>query len=143
MDARDKHHSTLLHLASRGRNLGAVRLLLEHGANVDVRNDKGWTPLYQLVMVISPILFDVDLEIIRCLLEHGADVDAHENKQWTPLHLTSSRGHDAATQVLLEHGASVHARNNKGKTAFQLASSKGHLEIARLLSSHAPDRQTV
>ena len=143
VDARDNHHSTPLHLASRGRNLGAVRLLLEHGADVDVRNDKGWTPLYQSVMVISPILFDVDLEIIRSLLGHGAAVDAHENKQWTPLHLTSSRGHDAATQVLLEHGASVHARNNKGKTAFQLASSKGHLEIARLLSSHAPDRQTV
>ena len=141
VDARDKHHLTPLHLATRCRNLGAVRLLLGHGANIDVRNDKGWTPLYQSLMVISPILFDVDLEIIRSLLEHGADVDAHENKHWTPLHLTSFRGHDAATQVLLEHGASVHIRNNRGKTAFQLASSRGHLEIARLLSSHVMDRQ--
>ena len=141
VDARDKYHSTPLHLASRCRNLGAVRLLLKHGANVDVLNDKGWTPLYQSLKVISPILFDIDLEIICSLLEHGADVDAHDNRHWTPLHLTSFRGHDAATQVLLEHGASVHMQNNKGKTASQLASSKGHLEIARLLSSHVPDRQ--
>ena len=52
VDAHDYKHGTCrtpLHLASRGRNLGAVRFLLEHGANVDVRkrNDKGPAPLYQ------------------------------------------------------------------------------------------------
>jgi len=136
VNAQDKYHSTPLHLTSRFRNLGAVRLLLEHGANANLRNDNGWTPLYQSLKVISLILFDVDLKIICSLLEHGADVDAHENNHWTPLHLTSFRGHDAATQVLLEHGANVHVRNDEGETPFQLASSRGHLEIMRLLSSH-------
>ena len=45
MNARDKDGSTSLHLASLGRVLETVRLLIEHGANVDADDNLGRTAL--------------------------------------------------------------------------------------------------
>jgi ankyrin repeat protein len=43
------HHKedgwTSLHLASRNGHLDTAKLLIDHGANVDSRNDKQQTPL--------------------------------------------------------------------------------------------------
>ena len=45
MTARDKTHSTPLHLAaSLAFAGGIVRLLLNHGANVGAKDDRGRTP---------------------------------------------------------------------------------------------------
>ncbi|XP_036392298.1 CAP-Gly domain-containing linker protein 3 isoform X2 [Megalops cyprinoides] len=40
----DFHHGTALHIAASNLCLGAVKCLLEHGANPTVRNDKGQGP---------------------------------------------------------------------------------------------------
>lgn len=68
MDAQDNGYSTALHLASDLGGLDAVRLLLEDGANPNVRNDKGQTPLH-LASEWNHV------ERTRFLLECGADVD--------------------------------------------------------------------
>jgi ankyrin repeat protein len=77
------------------RNLAASRVLIEHGANVEVRNDRGQTPLH----VASQLDF---LDIMQILLKHDANPDAQDHNNTTPLHVASYKRNFAATQVLFE-----------------------------------------
>ncbi|KAH9028685.1 ankyrin repeat protein [Lactarius pseudohatsudake] len=79
-----------------------IRLLLEHGANPNVRDNRRRTPL-QLVSS-SGLVLSLQLEIARSLLVHGADVDVEDGMGRTPLQvaLTGSR-QDEMVQLLSEY----------------------------------------
>ena len=141
VDAVDDNHSSLLHVASFYGNVEVVRLLLERGANTNVRNSEGQTPLHRILVKFEDK--DVLGAIQLLLLEHGADVDALDNDHSTPLHLASQYGSVRATRLLLEYGANVHLQNNDGHTPSQVASAKGHEELARLLSEHSQTEKNM
>lgn len=69
MKLGDHRGNTLLMLASYNGNVETTGMLLEHGAEVDSRNDRGQTPL-------GGVAFKGCEEIVALLLEHDADVDA-------------------------------------------------------------------
>jgi ankyrin repeat protein len=133
-----------------------ARLLLEHGADLNVQTDRGSTPLHIAAR-------DMGTEFVRVLLEHGANVGAKDNKGRTPLHevrtdeiarmllehdadvgVEDNEGrtplHDVRTdeiaRLLLEHGANVDAEDNKGRNPLQIASAKGNDQIMKLLLEH-------
>ncbi|QSS58832.1 ankyrin repeat domain-containing protein [Histoplasma capsulatum] len=72
------HDGYPLHVVSSNGPTGLVKLLLEKGAEVDVRNSKGWTPLYCAVRrLLSTLTPDKEIATrIRLLLDYGADPDA-------------------------------------------------------------------
>jgi hypothetical protein len=75
INAKDDHGWMLLLWASEGRNSkdgSVVRLLLEHGADINVQSRSGRTPLHEAS-------YEGALEVVRLLLEHGADVEAKTN----------------------------------------------------------------
>ena len=117
-------------------SLEAVRLLLEHGANVDLPNHMGQTVLH----IASRY---GDLGIIKRLLDHNANVDALDLDGSTPLHLAISEAHLETVRILLDHGASVDMQNNQGETLFQAATTRGLQEITELLSMHFQREQRV
>ena len=139
----DEDHSTLLHVASYHGCVKVAQLLLEHGANTNVRNGQRQTPLHRALVRIKDEFGDRFFNGIRLLLEHGADVDALDDENSTPLHVASQRGSVKATRLLLEHGANVDLQNNEGHTPCQVASAKGHEKIARLLSEHSQSEQKM
>jgi Ankyrin repeats (3 copies) len=101
IDAREDDGSTPLLCASRGRNSkdgSVVRLLLEHGADINVQGHSGWTPLHWASHYGA-------LEIVRLLLEHGAGVEAKNFHDKTALQYAADRGHDKVVELLREHGA--------------------------------------
>ena len=92
--------STLLHWASishHSEGVSVLRLLLEHGADINVRNHRGRTPLY---LASSSGMQDV----VRLLLEQGADVDAKSNDGITPVQEAAKRGHTEVVKLLREYG---------------------------------------
>ena len=92
---------TPLDWASRGQNPkggSVVRLLLEHGADINVQDNNGWTPLHSAS-------YDGALEVVRVLLEHGADVEVKKNDRMTALQEAAGRGHEKVVELLREHGA--------------------------------------
>jgi len=92
---------TPLYWASDGLNSqdgSVVRLLLEHGADMNVQDDDGWTPLHRAS-------FFGALEVVRVLLEHGADVEVKIDSGETALQAAAEGGHDKVVELLRGHGA--------------------------------------
>ena len=138
VDAVDNNYSTLLHRASHSGQVKAAQLLLEHGANINARNEEGHTPLHRVLTSLKDDAWTSFFDTIQLLLDHGADVDALDDAQSTPLHVASEYGNAKAARLLLEHGANVHLQNNEGHAPSQVASAEGHEEIARLLEQREP-----
>jgi Ankyrin repeats (3 copies)/Ankyrin repeats (many copies) len=101
INARDEDGQTPLDWASIGRNFkdgSILRLLLEHGAVINVQDQTGWTPLHTASNSGA-------LEVVRLLLEHGADVEAKKNDGKTALQVAADKGHDEVVKLLREHEA--------------------------------------
>ena len=72
VNAKCGRHGSPLHAASYVGQLDAIRVLLDHGADVNITKvNTQRTPL-------CSAYFGRKLEAMRLLLEHGADVDAHD-----------------------------------------------------------------
>jgi ankyrin repeat protein len=101
INARDEVGWRPLLLASSGRNSkdgSVVRLLLEHGADINAQSQTGRTPLHEAS-------YHGALDVVRLLLEHGSDVEAKGNDGMTALQVVADRGHDEVVGLLREHGA--------------------------------------
>jgi ankyrin repeat protein len=131
-------NQTALFFASR-KYPRVVKLLLEYGADTNLSDWQGNTPL--LVAAQKG-----ELEIARLLLEHGADVNAKNKNEWaavpdwrgiTPLLFAAKRGELEIARLLLDHGADVNARNDNGVSALMFAAHSNHLETVKLLLTHS------
>ncbi len=83
-----------------------ARLLIKHGADVNVRDESGATPLFYMD----------DVDTARVLIKKGADVNARDDYGNTPLHHVANAG---IARLLLENGADPNAKNNQGLTPIQ------------------------
>ena len=104
-----------------------VKDLLTKGAEVDVRDRNGMTPLLLAARKGNS-------ETVRLLLAHGANVNAQDYYlAWTPLILASALGHKKVVKLLLEHGADIDIKDQNGMTALKYAVKNGYKEIVELL----------
>lgn len=74
-DMLDVYGVCPLHVACHNTNENMVRLLLEHGANVNLPNRDHGTPLMVLCSMISS---DKDLSIVKLLIGYGTDVNTQK-----------------------------------------------------------------
>jgi ankyrin repeat protein len=93
-----------LGLASFFGHVGAVRLLIERGADVNSasRNDFKVAPLHSAVAEKHA---DTRYELAALLLEHGADPTARQQDEFTPLMAADQQGDARLRELLVEHGA--------------------------------------
>src|SRR5258708_22756236 len=92
----------LLYAALYG-DAASVKLLLDAGADPNIRNDAGASALMWAAG---------DLQKVRLLVDHGADVNATSDAGRTPLLIAAGRfGNAAVVKLLLDHGADTSARS--------------------------------
>jgi len=114
---------------SSERNVALARLLVAHGAKVNMQDKQGNTPLVVAV-------FRGDHELMKLLLANGADVNARRPLDGaTVLHLAVQSGNREIVELLLANKADVNARNNDGLTPLDLVKNK-------LLPNAAPSDKT-
>jgi ankyrin repeat protein len=83
-------------LAATGENcVDTVALLLERGADVNVKNADGWTPLIKAASANFP-------DVARVLLKHGADLDVADRLDRTAWMYASMSGRDEILAMLNE-----------------------------------------
>lgn len=119
--------------ASRDVNIKLMKELIRHGANVNAREDKGWTPL-----MCASCHINGNIEIVKILIEAGANVNARDGEGWTPLMIASHFGQIEIIRVLLESGADINSiRDNK--TILSTASFEGHIDVVKVLLESGAD----
>jgi len=125
---------TPLHHAAAQRNVEMVKLLLAHGADVNVVQRKtGVTPLHEVLRAGYDEA--AHLSLVQMLLDAGAGPNLPRNmvdfngrgkneKLRTVLQLAIARGARQTVSLLLEHGADIDRRDTKQQTALTLAVRK-------------------
>lgn len=112
----------LIYAADAGL-VSVVCALLDAGADVDVRDEHGWTALN------TTSSFDVT----EVLIKYGARVDLESPEGWTPLHHAAVEGDTGRVELLVKSGSNVETKKDDGWTALHLAAYNNRLEIAKLL----------
>lgn len=87
-----------LHSAVASRQLAIAQALLEHKADVNARQQDGFTPLHEAAQ-------NGQLEMVELLLRHGAAVDVPKDDGQTALALAEQYGHQEVVDLLRRHGA--------------------------------------
>jgi len=119
-----------LHLAAFSGAPEAVRLLLEHGADVNARARTRFknTPL-------QAALLTGQLATAKLLLARGADPLIRQAKGFTPLHEAALIGRRDLVDLLLAAGAELDSRSDDGRTAVTEALRGKHQDLANYLTS--------
>ncbi len=103
-----------------------VQFFLENGANINVINEQGATPLHVAV-------HNGYYSTAEFLLKNGAKVDALLPKGESALVLAANHGAIDLIKLLIQYGANK-GLMVKGLNLAQIASQNGHAEAAKLLS---------
>jgi ankyrin repeat protein len=132
--------------AASTSDLVLMRMLLEHGADPNLRNKNETTPLMAAAGlnwrdIASIGTEDDSIEAIKLCLEHGADVNAANKLGETALHGAAQRGADTIVKFLVSKGANLNARTERGRTA--LDDALGQAAVADEEDVRRPERQST
>ncbi|MEO5924621.1 MAG: ankyrin repeat domain-containing protein [Bryobacteraceae bacterium] len=118
---------TALMTASLSGNVDALRVLLAHGAKVDVAEPlQGQTALMWAAS-------EGRTAAAAMLVEFGADVKAQSKGKFTPFLFAVRNGHIETAKLLLDHGANVNDVAPDGTSALNIAVVNAYFELASVL----------
>jgi len=122
---KDHSDSTLLHHAAGFGNIETIRLLLDHGVDVNAKNRLEGTPLHWAVR---------SDEKTGLLLEHGAQINSKTQDGSTPLYLASRRRDShSVLRLLLVKGADPNLATLNGRTPLMASAGAGDVVAMKLL----------
>ena len=163
VNATNKRGSTALMIACYFRNMNAINVLLNAGADPNIPDDLSDTCVH------TAVLRDCSKEILQALVHHGADVNAKTKGSATALMIACEKGFEDSIIVLMnagtdpnivsvdgfsclycavdggcseeimlalvKKGANVNAKTTDGLSALQYACSAGNTHAINVLLS--------
>ncbi|KAH9499730.1 hypothetical protein Btru_077685 [Bulinus truncatus] len=122
----DSNGLTALHFSVKQKNLDETKLLIQYGANVNMKCNAGNTPLHLAVK---------NVEVVKFLLDNDADVNAQNSDGDTALLYASQNFSDLpeTVEVLIRSGSDVNHRNTEGLSALFLAVENAHEATMKVL----------
>ena len=166
LNHQDRDNYTALHIAVHFKHADVVQVLIDAGADIETKNDKGHSPLH-----VASILGE--LKAMTMLVKAGADVRAteanratclipaacfghtdtvrylaglpevdlnhQENRNNTALHYAVERKHADVVEVLIGAGADIETKNDEGHSPLHVASISGELKAMKMLVEAGAD----
>ncbi|WP_336776241.1 ankyrin repeat domain-containing protein [Paenibacillus sp. MMO-58] len=112
--------------ASKDGHADKVRQLIQNGANLDVQDAKGRTPL----MIAT---YNKDFAVAEVLTEAGADVNLRDGMLNSPFLYAGAEGYLDILRLTIDAGADTKITNRYGGIAIIPASEHGYVEVVREL----------
>jgi ankyrin repeat protein len=119
--------TALTHAAIFG-SLNAVKVLCQHGADVNTRGADALTPLMAVCSTSG------HHGVAKFLIEAGTDVNVVNSSGNSAVMLAVDDNHGALVQLLLAHGADASITNNVGHRAMFKAARHGRVHIMESLA---------
>jgi len=104
----------------------AARLLVERGADINVKDGLSRRPLHEAAQLSRS-------DLAELLLAQGTDVNTVDSNGLTPLHAVAQRGCLKTGELLITNGAKVDATDIAGRTPLHLAAQRGDIRLVKLL----------
>ncbi len=129
--------TTPLLRAAKAQDAAAIKLLLEHGALIDLPNNQGMTPILAASGLGSSDrdtrgnyraadIQENAIASLEVLLQHGGQVNGRAGRQQqAPLQGAAQWGWTKVVAYLLEKGADVNLTDSRGLTAIDYAMGRG------------------
>ena len=111
LDARWIHAETIVHFLAVEGFVDGVKLLASRGADVNLVNEFGDSPLID----VAALGYN---DVAEILLQHGADPNAPSRTRDNALHIAASSGNARLLRLLLEAGANPQYETDLGETIF-------------------------
>lgn len=127
INCRDTNGMTPLIAAAGKGYLDMVKLLIERGADVSLKEKRKG---------LSALKFAAGgghSEVIRLLLDAGADVNELDYWGRGALIFAAGKGVIENVKMLIERGAEVNVKDVYGNTALTVAEDMGHIEVQKIL----------
>lgn len=134
-DREDGQGFSVLHAAVHGGHLEYLKILVKHGANINVvtSNEKD-TALH----IAAEKGFS---ECASFLVESGIDVNIRNKLGETPLHLAAIRGRLDCVKRLIGLGADIGLASDGGDTARRMAEKFRNEEVVAFFDAYADQDQ--
>ena len=146
----DEDKTKMLVVAGAYHSTEAAIALLDGGANPNVADRTGKTPLHMAAQ-------GGYLDLVKKLISKGADLNAKTAKappredtvfrlaagEQTPLLLAAKFNHVDVMRALVEAGADVKLKNQDGASLFLAAAGSGHVTAAQLAYQYDKDTKAV
>ena len=128
--------TTPLLRAAKALDVPAIRLLLDHHANLGLANTRGITPVMAAAglgstdadtrgIYISEDVQQRSIASLELLVAAGADINAKDGTRClTPLHEAARWGWNDVVRYLVAHGARLDSKDNRGMTPLDSALGK-------------------
>jgi uncharacterized protein len=141
INAFNSEGATALCSAILAKQIEAMKLLLDFGANIDLANENGITPL---ACATSPLFYsrwkgchiknleNILMYIIDFLIKSGAD----PNRSGRVIVDVVNSGSLEALQLLINAGVDVNSKDNIGTSILTFAKEIGNQEVIDLLIKH-------
>mmetsp|Transcript_36784 Transcript_36784/g.96760 ORF Transcript_36784/g.96760 Transcript_36784/m.96760 type:complete len:289 (+) Transcript_36784:48-914(+) len=114
--------------ATQSANSSGVLEALQAGANPNVRDPKGRTPLHFMAGVgLAPA--------VVLLVHYGAQLDAQDADGLTPLHMAAGYANARTLRVLVAAGADIELTGESQGTPFEVVKSLGEYEWSQVYAS--------
>jgi len=131
------------------RHQQIVQLLVDHGADINIPDKEGVTPLEhaqahgftEIERILNTALArdmrmiaaagQGDIETVRQLLAQGASIHARDENGRTALIAAAYRNDLAIADMLIQAGADVNVQDNTQQSAYLISTSDGYLDLLK------------
>ena len=118
--------------AAKTGDTGAVKLLLDQGVDMNVKDNDGWSALHYAAIYAHT-------KTVKFLLDQGVDINATDNYGRHALHFAAIYAHTETVKFLLDRGVDINVKNNDGRHALHYAATYGYTKTVTFLLDQGVD----